>query len=184
MLDDFQLEAQKIVEYLKEQMKQVRTGRAQPSLVENYMVSVESYGGAFMPLRELASISAPDTTLLVIQPFNPQTLRDIEKGFSGNDMGLSAVVHDEIIHIAIPPLTQERRQQLVKVVKEKIEESKVALRNLRTDIKQMVEDQKGEAGISEDDIQRQLEELQKKVDSFITVLEEMGKKKEEELMQI
>lgn len=184
MLDEFQQEAKKVIQFLQEQLKQVRTGRAQPSLVENFMVSVESYGGAFMPLRELASITAPDTSLLVIQPFNPQTLKDIERGLSQNDLGLSAVVHDDVLHIAIPPLTQERRQQLVKVVKEKVEESKVTLRNLRTDIKQMIEDQKGESGISEDDIQRQLEQLQKSVDDIGKQLEAMGKKKEDELLQL
>ncbi len=184
MLEEFQQEAKKVIEYLQEQLKQVRTGRAQPSLVENFMVAVESYGGAFMPLRELASITAPDTTLLVIQPFNPQTLKDVERGLSQNDLGLSAVVHDDVLHISIPPLTQERRLQLAKVVKERVEESKVTLRTVRTDIKQMIEDQKGEAGISEDDIQRQLEELQKQVENITKELEAIGKKKEDELMQL
>ncbi|MCD8507397.1 ribosome recycling factor [Candidatus Woesebacteria bacterium] len=183
MLDEFQLEAQKIAQHLQEQLKQVRTGRAQPSLVENFMVLVESYG-ATMPLRELASISAPDTNLLVIQPFNPQTLKDVEKGLSQNDLGLSAVVHDDVLHIAIPPLTQERRQELVKVVKSKVEESKIRLRGLRTDYKQMIEDQEGESGVSEDDIQRQLEQLQKMVESATEKLEWLGDKKEEELMQL
>ena len=184
MLDDFQQEAQKTIQYLQEQLKQVRTGRAQPALVENFMISVESYGGAFMPLRELASISAPDTTLLVIQPFNPQTMKEIERGLSQNDLGLSAVVHDDVIHISIPPLTQERRQQLAKVVKEKIEDSKIALRNLRTDTKQLIEDQKGESGVSEDDIARELEQLQKKLEEVVQQVESIGHKKEDELMQL
>ncbi len=183
MLDEFQQEAQKVLERLQEELKQVRTGRAQPSLVENIYITVEAYG-AGMPLRELASISAPDANLLVIQPFNPQTLKDLEKGLSQNDLGLSAVVRDDVIHIAIPPLTQERRQEFVKVVKGKIEDAKVRLRTLRTDIKQMIEDQEGESGISEDDIKRQLDELQKQVDAAIVKVDAIGEKKEKELMEL
>jgi ribosome recycling factor len=183
-VDDFKSLSQKILERLQDQLKQVRTGRAQPSLVEGFSVVVEAYGGVRMQLKELASITAADPTLLVIQPFDPSVLKDVERSLSQNDFGLSPVVHEQMIHIAIPPLTQERREQLVKVIHDRLEETRVAMRNLRTDVKKDIEAQKGAAGISEDDIKHQVDSLQKDVEAVMKQIDEIGAKKEQELRQL
>lgn len=185
-MDDFLTGSQHILERFAEQLRQVRTGRAQPSQVENIFIQVDAYGGARMALKELASITAADPTLLVIQPYDKSVLKDVERSLSlaANEIGSSPVVKDNLIHIIVPPLTQERRQQLVKLVKEKLEETKVAVRNLRSEVKELIESDKGEAGVSEDDIARELENLQGKVDGVIEKLTEIATKKEQELLQL
>lgn len=185
-MNDFVQGSQQIITRFTEQLRQVRTGGAQPSLVENAMIQVDAYGGARMSLKELASITAPDPTLLVIQPFDKSVIKDVERSLSlaADQIGSSPIVKDQVLHIIIPPLTQERRQQLVKLVRERLEETKVALRNLRTEVKELIESDKGTAGISEDDIARDLAELQKDVDAAIAKISEISAKKEQELMQI
>lgn len=185
MSDQFVTDSTKIIQRLQEQLQQIRTGRAQPALVENISVLVESYGGMRMPLKELASIMAPDPSLLVIQPFDPNVVKDIEKSLLlAHELGISPAVKDKVIHIVIPPLTQERRLQMVDQVHKRLEETRIALRNLRTDVKQFIESQKGAAGVSEDDIKHQIEQLQKSVDSVMKQVDALGLKKEEELTQI
>lgn len=180
----FTEESQQIFQRLQDHLKQIRTGRANPSLIEGTTVLVESYGGARMPLRDLASIVTSDANLLLVSPFDPSVLRDVEKSLSMNDMGLTAQIHDKAIHVIVPALTQERRLQFIKVVKERGEETRVALRNLRTQVKETIESQKGEPGISEDDIKRDVAELQKQVDAAMVKVDELLSKKEEELKQI
>lgn len=180
----FKEKAEKVLEHLKDELRQVRTGRAQPSLVEGVSVVVEAYGGVRMKLMELASISAPDATLLTIQPFDQGTTRDIEKAFQVSDLGLNPVVDHGMLRISIPPLTQERRLQLIKVVTGKLEDARVALRALRGQIKKDIEDQKGDSGISEDDIERELEELQKAVDVVSKQIDQIGADKEQDLKQL
>lgn len=183
-LDDFREKAQKIIEHLRDELRSIRTGRAQPSLVENVMVEVTAYGGAQMKLKELASISAPDPSLLTLQPFDPGVIKDIERAFQMANLGLNPAVDQNMIRLPLPPLTQERRDQLAKMVDQKVEESRVALRNQRNDTKKDIEAQKDEAGISEDDIDREREELQKAVDEFNKLLDEEGQTKKDELKQI
>lgn len=182
--EEFHDKAKKIIEHLKEELRQVRTGRAQPSLVDNLSVVVEAYGGARMRLSELAAVSAPDASLLVIQPYDPGVMRDIEKAFQTSDLGLSPVVDKNTLRIGIPPLTQERRLQLIKVVAGKLEDARVSLRGLRTQIKKDIEDQKGEAGVSEDDIEREVTVLQKDVEIFMKQIDSIGVEKEQDLKQI
>lgn len=184
MQSEFLTKAENYLKHLRGQLQQIRTGRAQPSLVENLMVLVESYGGAKMQLKELASITAPDSSLLVIQPYDKSILKDVERALSQNELGLNAAPKNDALHIVIPPLTQERRQQFVKMVHERAEEARVAIRNLRTDIKKDIESLKGEAGISEDDIKRQVDELQKEVERIMDTIESLAAKKEDELMQL
>lgn len=180
----FTEESQHILQRLMDQLKQIRTGRANPSLIDSTPVLIEAYGGARMPLRDVASIVTSDANLLVVAPFDPSTLRDVEKSIALNDMGLTATIHDKVIHVVVPSLTQERRLQFVKMVKERGEETRVALRNLRTDVKEMIEAEKGKPGVSEDDIKRQVTDLQKEVDAVMAKVEQMLGKKEEELKQI
>lgn len=181
---DFQERAQITLEHLKEDLRGVRTGRAQPSLVEGLNVVVEAYGGAHMKLKELASISAPDASLLVIQPYDRSVTHDIERAFQTSDLGLNPAVDQGSIRIVIPALTQERRQQLIKLVAGKLEDARVAIRNLRTQVKKDIEDQEGTAGVSEDDIERQVSELQKAVEQVMNQIDALGAEKEADLQQL
>lgn len=167
-LDLFQDQATKVLEHLKHELKQIRTGRAQPSIVEDLEVQVEAYGGSRLRLRELATISAPDASMLMITPFDRSVIKDIEKAIQISSLGLNPVVDQNIIRLAIPALTQERREQLVKLVKQKLEEAKVALRNVRGEVKDDIEAQKDAGGVSEDDIKRDVEALQRAVESMNT----------------
>ncbi len=180
----FQEKAQGVLDHLKDELRKVRTGRAQPSLVESVSVVVEAYGGSRMKLMELASVTAPDASLLLIQPYDPSVTRDIERAFQTSELGLNPVVDKQTLRIVIPPLTQERREQLIKLVAVKLEEARVTVRNLRTQIKKDIEDQKGEAGISEDLIKRQVEELQKAVEATMSMIDAIGAEKEAELKQL
>lgn len=184
MLDDFQISARKVIEHFTNQLKQIRTGRAQPSLVDQVDVVVQSYGGTKMPLRELASITAPDATLLIVQPYDPGVLADAERALHEANLGISPVVDQNVIRLVIPPLTEERRKEFIKVVSQKAEEAKIAIRNLRNDVKALIEDQEGDDGISEDFIHQQVDELQKAVNDFNQEIEQLKEQKEKELLTI
>lgn len=183
-LDDFRQKVQKIIEHLKEELRAIRTGRAHPSLVENMTVVVTAYGGAAMKLRELASITAPDASLLVIQAYDPGVIKDIEKAIQISNLGINPVVDQQSVRLSLPSLTQERRDQLAKLVDQKTEEARIALRSQRTDTKKDIEGQKDEAGISEDDISRERDELQVAVEEFNAQIEKIGEDKKAELKQV
>jgi ribosome recycling factor len=163
------------IEVVKKDLSTVRTGRAKPSIVEE--VKVEAYG-TYMSLRELATISAPDPSLITISPWDKSLVGAVA------GLNLNAVVDGDVIKIAIPPLTQERREELVKLVHQKIESGKVMTRQIRTEVKEEIEAQKGESGISEDSIKSWLESMQKSVDATIVKIEEIGRDKEKELMTL
>ena len=162
-------------------MATVKTGRAKPSLVEN--VSVEAYGTR-MKLMELATISAPDTTMIMINPWDKGNLAAIERGIASAGLNINPVVESDHIRIVIPPLTQERRQEMVKLVKQKLESGKQMVRDVRLKYKKMIDDQKGKPGVSEDNISADLETLQKKMDEYVAKLEKVVQEKETELMQM
>lgn len=169
------------VEVVKKDLSSVRTGRAKPSIVEE--VKVEAYG-TYMSLRELATISAPDPTLITISPWDKSLTGAVAAGVNKAGLNLNAIVDGDVIKIAIPALTQERREELVKLVHQKIESGKVMIRQIRTEIKEEIEAQEGESGISEDSIKMWLESMQKSVDSTIVKIEEIGRDKEKELMTL
>lgn len=169
------------VEVVKKDLSSVRTGRAKPSIVEE--VKVEAYG-TYMSLRELATISAPDPTLITISPWDKSLVGAVAAGVNKAGLNLNAIVDGDVIKIAIPALTQERREELVKVVHQKIEGGKVMIRQIRTEIKEAIEAQEGESGVSEDSIKNWLDTMQKQVDSTIVKIEEIGKEKEKELLTL
>lgn len=169
------------VEVVKKDLGSVRTGRAKPSIVEE--VKVEAYG-TYMSLRELATISAPDPSLITISPWDKSLVGAVATAINKAGLNLNAVTDSDVIKIAIPPLTQERREELVKLVHQKIESGRVMIRQIRTEIKEEIEAQKGESGISEDSIKSWLESMQKSVDGTILKIEEIGKEKEKELMTL
>ena len=169
------------VEVVKKDLNTVRTGRAKPSLVED--VKVEAYG-TVMTIKELATINAPDTTLIVIAPWDKGLVAAISSGIQKSGLNIQPIVDGDTIKISIPALTEERRLELVKLVHTKLESAKVMIRGVRTEIKEEIEAQKGEAGVSEDNIKAWLEAMQKTVDTYMAKVDELGKEKEKELMTL
>ena len=182
MFDDMKVKMEKTLEAVAHDMSMVRSGRAKPALIEQVMV--EAYPGSKMPLVELASINAPDPHMLVVQPWDQSIIKAISEGISKADLKLNPVIDGNIIRISIPSLTEERRKELVKLVKQKVETGKEMLRGVRSDAKRDVEDKKGEGGVSEDDIHGWLEELQTIFEEYQEKIETMGENKEKELMEI
>lgn len=169
------------IEVVKKDLSSVRTGRAKPSLVED--VKVEAYG-TIMTIKELATISAPDTTLIVIAPWDKGLVSAISSGIQKSGLNIQPIVDGDTVKISIPALTEERRLELVKLVHSKLESAKVMIRGVRTEIKEEIEAQEGEAGISEDSIKLWLESMQKTVDQYMLKIDELGKEKEKELMTL
>jgi ribosome recycling factor len=169
------------IQVLHDDLAAIRTGRANPGLVEK--LSVEYYGSP-TPLMQLASISVPEPRSLMIKPFDQSTIKVIEKAIQASELGLNPNNDGKVIHLNLPPLTEERRRDLVKHVHHRLEESKVAIRNIRRDAHNDMRDFEKEKLISEDELERGEEELQKLTDRFIEEVTEMGKKKESEIMEV
>lgn len=182
MFDQMIKKLEQSIKVIADDLAMVRTGRAQPSMVEN--IKIEAYPGTWMRIAEVASISAPDPHMLVIKPWDQSVLKKIETGIAAENIGVNPVIDGDMIRIVIPALTEERRKELVKAVKQKVESGKNILRDIRADEKKAIEAKKGEAGVSEDDIERWLTEMQKLFDSYVERVEKMGEEKEKELMQI
>lgn len=175
-----QQQIQKVLDLIRNDLGTIRTGRASPSLVEN--ISIVTYGGSTkLRVLELATIAASDTQTLVITPFDQTTREDIRKGIVDAGTGLNPVDDGHVLRINIPPLSTERREELIKMMNHKLENGKVMVRQARHEA--MNEIKKDEA-MSEDESSRLEKEVQKVVDDTIATIESMGKQKEEELLQI
>jgi len=159
----------------------VRTGRASPALVERLEVA---YYGTPTPLQQLASISAPEPRLLTIKPFDPSSLKDIERAILASDLGLTPNNDGKIIRLGIPALNEERRKQLTKVVHHRLEDARVAVRNIRRAVHEDLREFQKEKLISEDDLERGETDLQKLTDRFVAKIDELGTRKEAEIMEI
>lgn len=158
----------------------IRTGRASPDLLASVHID---YYGVSTPLNQIASISAPDPKLLVIQPWDKTTLASIEKGLFKSDLGLTPTNDGNVIRLSIPPLTEDRRKDLVKMVRKRAEECKVTLRNLRRDALDKMRTMEKNKEISQDDLQRATGRLQKVTDSFTAQTDQIGQAKETEIME-
>lgn len=169
------------IQVLHDDLAAIRTGRANPGLVEK--LAVEYYGTP-TPLMQLASISVPEPRTLMIKPFDQTSIKVIEKAIQASELGLNPNNDGKVIHLNLPPLTEERRRDLVKHVHHRLEESKVAIRNIRRDAHNDMRDFEKEKLISEDELKRGEEDLQKLTDRFIEEITEMGKKKETEIMEV
>ncbi len=180
-LQNIEQKMQKTAEGLKQELAVIRTGHATPALVEHLKVD---YADMPTPLNQIAGISAPEARLLVIQPWDKSCIRSIEKAILMSDLGLNPVNDGNVIRINIPPLSEERRQELIKVVRKRVEERKIAIRNLRHEAIDGLKEQEKNKAISQDEHKRALTQLQKITDSFIASAEQMGKDKETELMQV
>jgi ribosome recycling factor len=181
VLEELRERMQKSVEVLQDDLLSIRTGRASPALVEKLQVE---YYGTLTPLNQMASTAAPEPRLLVIRPWDPAALPDIERAILRSDLGLTPMNDGKLIRLSIPRLTEERRRELVKVVSRRVEEARVAVRNLRRDALQDLKDFEKEKMISEDDFYRGKDEVQEQTDEFIEKIDEIGKRKEEEVMEI
>jgi len=169
------------IQVLHDDLATIRTGRASPGLVERMQVE---YYGTPTSLMQLASISVPEPRTLTIKPFDPTTLKVIEKMIQASDLGLNPNNDGKVIHLNLPPLTEDRRRDLVKHVHHRLEESRIAIRNIRRDIHNDLRDFEKEKLISEDELKRGEEDLQKLTDRFIEEIAEQGKKKEAEIMEV
>ncbi len=169
------------IQSLEESLAGIRTGRASPALVERLQVE---YYGAPTPLIQLATISVPEPRALLIRPFDATTLKAIERGILASDLGLTPNNDGKVIRLNLPPLTEERRREQVKHVHTRLEEARVAVRNIRRDLMKDLREFEKEKLISEDDLKRAEEELQKLTDRYIQQIEDVGYTKEKEIMEV
>jgi ribosome recycling factor len=166
---------------LKKTLTTIRTGHASPTLIEHLKVD---YAGMPIPLNQLAGITAPEARMLIIQPWDPSSSQAIEKAILKSELGLTPIADRHIIRLNIPPLTEERRQELVKMVHRRVEEGKIAIRNIRHDAVENTKKMEKNKEISQDELKRGLDHIQKLTDSFIVLVDQSGKDKEKELMEV
>lgn len=171
----------KAVQNLTKELSTLRAGRANPSLLEKIQID---YYGAPTPLNQLASISVPEARLLVVQPYDKSVIDEIEKAILKSDLGLTPSNDGDVIRIAIPPLTEERRAELVKLVKKYAEENKVAVRNIRRDVNDDLKKSEKNGEITEDELRRLTDEVQKLTDKYIAQIDKIVDEKEKEIMEV
>ncbi|RRR66582.1 MAG: ribosome recycling factor [Candidatus Viridilinea halotolerans] len=181
VIREYEDHLKKAVEALRHQLATIRTGRASSALVEH--LQVEAYG-APMPLNQLASITVPEARMLLIQPYDAAMIKTIEKAIQQSDLGINPGNDGRIIRLVIPQLTEERRREMVKVVRHRVEEVKVSVRNQRRDAIDQLKEMEHEKLISEDDLKRGQDRVQQATDRCVTELEQLGKDKEAEVMAV
>ena len=171
----------KSIEVLKEKLNSVRAGRANPALLDQ--VQAECYGST-MPIKNIANISAPDPRTIAVIPFDPSTVKDIEKAIMAANLGFNPSNDGKTIRLVIPPLTEERRKEITKTVKKMGEEDKVAIRNLRREANDELKKQEKAGKLTEDDLKVELEDVQKKIDKAVKDIDEIVANKEKEIMEV
>jgi ribosome recycling factor len=180
-LKDSEHKMQRAVEVTREEFTTVRTGRATPAILNRVTVD---YYGAPTPLNQLASFSVPEPRLLVIQPYDKNSMSAMERAIMQSDLGLTPSNDGNVIRLAFPQLTEERRKELIKVVHQRSEDGRVAIRNVRRHAKEELERLQKDGEISEDDLARAEKELQKTTDRYVGEIDEMLRHKEQELMEV
>lgn len=171
----------KTVEVVKKEFASLRAGRATPALLDKITVS---YYGTPTPINQLATISVPEPRLLVIQPWDKSILPEMERAILKSDLGITPTSDGTVIRLAIPPLTQERRAELVKIIKKKAEEGRVAIRNIRREFIDKFKQQQKNGEISEDESRRAQDEIQKLTDKYVKEIDQLLANKEQEIMQL
>jgi len=180
LIQDMQQRGSKVLDVIHTDLGTIRTGRAAPSLVENIVIA--AYGGsARLKVMELATVHASDPQTLVITPFDPSIIGEIKKGLEEANTGLTPGVDSSVIRISIPPLSQERREELIHLMRQKLENGRILIRQARQDA---MTDVKKDEEMSEDEKSRHEKEIQRVTDDFMSKIDAMGKQKEEELLQI
>jgi ribosome recycling factor len=184
MIDEIYQESRenmsKSIEALKRELKRIRTGRASLSILDGIKVD---YYGTPTALNQMATLAVPESRLITIQPWDVSVIKDIEKAILKSDLGLTPSSDGKIIRISIPPLTEERRKELVKVIHKMCEDHKVSVRNIRRDANELVKSLKKDGDISEDEAYRSQEEVQKITDEYIKLIDECYKEKEKEILE-
>jgi ribosome recycling factor len=181
LFGDAERRMQKAIDVLRQDLAAIRTGRASSALVDRITVD---YYGTPTPVSQVATISVPDARLLVIQPWDRKMLVDIEKAIQKSDLGINPSNDGQVIRLAIPPLNEERRRDMVKTLHKKLDEHKVAIRNIRRDAHDKLRDREKKKEISEDELKRSTERLQKLTDRFIEEMDKIGKSKELEILEV
>ena len=181
VLADVDRRMDRAIDALHRDLNSLRTGRATPSLIENVTVD---YYGVPTPLKQIASISAPDARAILVQPWDKQSLREIEKSLLKSEMGFNPTNDGNNIIVPIPPLNQERRQDLVRLLKKKIEDGKVSIRNVRRDGQENLRKMERDKAISQDQSRRAQEQLQKATDGHTKIIDQVATAKESEIMQV
>jgi ribosome recycling factor len=178
---NFKTKLNQIIEHLQQDISFLRTSKASTKMLDP--IKVHAYG-TVMAINELANVSTPDNNLIVIDPWDKNLLEDIEKAIQKSSLNLNPVVDKEIIRIVIPSLTEEKRMELVKQLQQKVESTRAMMRSARTEAKGEIEDLEGEAGVSEDDIHRDLEELDKIMGQFEKQMEDIQEQKKQDLLSL
>ncbi|MCS6999696.1 MAG: ribosome recycling factor [Bacteroidota bacterium] len=179
ILNDTQQRMSKAVEHLQQQLARIRTGRASVAMLDGIKVN---YYGTPTPLQQVGSISIPEPRMIVIQPWERSMLSEIEKAIKASDLGLNPTNDGAVIRIPIPPLTEERRKEIVKSCGKMAEEARIAVRQVRRDAMEQLKKAEKEEGFSEDDRRRAEEDVQRLTDRFIKEIDEIAKRKEQEIM--
>ncbi|MBN2559446.1 MAG: ribosome recycling factor [Phycisphaerae bacterium] len=186
--DEVEFEAEeameKAVDFLKKEYRGVRTGRASPGLVDQVRVTVSAYGSTPMDLKSLATIAAPDATLLVVKPFDPSTLKDIERALQEADIGINPQSDGKVIRLPVPPLSGERRKQIAAQVKKMAEGQKVVLRNTRREAIQKIDAEEKAGEMPEDDAEKGHDAIDKMTKKYEGILDDLMKAKSKEVMEI
>jgi ribosome recycling factor len=181
LLKDADTRMRGAIQSLTDDLSGIRTGRASTTLVEK--LSVEYYGTP-TPLMQLASLSVPEPRTITIKPFDAGTIKDIEKALRTSDLGLNPNSDGKMIHLNLPPLNEERRRDLVKHMNHRLEEARIAVRNIRRDLHNDIRDYEKEKMITEDELKRGEEDLQKLTDKFVEEIAKLGQHKEKEIMEV
>ena len=171
---------QKSIDALENDLKKIRTGRASLSILDDIRVD---YYGTLTPLNQMASLSTPESRLITIQPWDVSVIKDVEKAILKSDLGLTPSNDGKVVRISIPPLTEERRKQLVKVIYKKSEEHKISIRNVRRDTNDLLKSLKKDGEISEDDAFKAQDQVQKITDEHIKLIDDVCKNKEKEILE-
>ncbi len=181
LFGDAERRMQKAIDALKQDLAAIRAGRASASLIER--ITIEYYGSP-TPINQVASVSVPEARLLVIQPWDRKLLTDIEKAIQKSDLGINPNNDGLVIRLVIPPMSEERRRDLVKSLHKKLDEHKVAIRNIRRDTQDKLREREKKKEVSEDELKRSTERLQKLTDRFIEEMDKVGKAKELEILEV
>jgi len=181
LLGDAERRMQKAIEALKQDLNGIRAGRASAALLERITVD---YYGTPTPINQVASVTVPEARLLVIQPWDKKLLVDIEKAIQKSDLGINPNNDGQVIRLVIPPMSEDRRRDLVKTLHKKLDEHKVAIRNVRRDIQDKMRDREKKKEVSEDELKRGADRLQKLTDRYIEEMDKVGKSKELEILEV
>lgn len=185
MIDEFLTDCDRrmdqAVDHLRRELTSIRTGRASPLLIED--LSIDYYGQP-TPLKQIAGVSAPEARLLLIQPWDKGALSDIEKAIVASDLGITPSNDGNVIHLPIPQLSEDRRRDIVRLVKQRTEDARVAVRNIRRDIHDDLRELVAEKEASEDEFRRSEGSLQQATDKHVEALDALGQQKEAEVMQV